>query len=293
MFVYSQGSCREAETATVSLFDGGYLHGDGLRATVRLYRGRPFDLEGHLKQLQREADALGLGRPPEPAKVREILVELFRLNEWGDRHTLADLRLSRANPRCDPDLLEDWRDCAPTLTIVMKPVPPEWSLWHRDGVSVQIVPPAYQRGSFPHLQTLNELPSIMARRGALAAGCAEALLTDPRGRILEGSASSLFLIRDGGLLTPPVRLGLTPRRARTRVLTAAQQLGHPCQEIAVDRPDLVTADEVFISCSAWEILPVIGLEKARLGTGKPGPVTRLLQKKYRQDVDAALAEKPA
>jgi branched-subunit amino acid aminotransferase/4-amino-4-deoxychorismate lyase len=293
MIVYLNGSFLDATEASISLFDGGYLHGDGLSATVRLYRGRPFDMEGQLNRFAEQLELLEFSWSPDPAQISEVITELLDRNQWTGHDAYARLTISRSNPTTDPLLLTGWRDQPPTFSLVLYSLPADLSIWQQEGIQVQMAKSTFARGNLPQLATLNMLPALLALRAAQAAGYREALLTDRRGKVLEGVSGSLFLVSQGLLKTPATRLGLLPRRARALVLAAAKRLGHTCEEVALDRGDLLTADELFLVCSVWEIVPVVGIEKARISDGKPGPVTRLLQKKYRQDVEVALAETPA
>jgi len=149
--------------------------------------------------------------------------------------------------------------------------------------------PPFARGNFPQLKTLNYLPAVMALRFAFAEGCQEALLTDRHGKLLEGSTSNLFLVRDGRLVTPPSRLGLLAGRTRALVLRLAPEAGLEVEEAAIERRDLLTAAEAFLSGSVKEIVPLVRADGAPVGGGRPGPVTRDLQQRYQRAVREHLA----
>jgi branched-subunit amino acid aminotransferase/4-amino-4-deoxychorismate lyase len=289
MLVYLDGQYLDAAAARVSLFDGGYLCGDGLFETLRLYRGRPFDLAGHLERLRRELDLLGFRWRPDLAELDHILRELAARNGLADRDARARLSVSRGARPGATLPLDGLDDLEPTISATVSPLPDAVSRWQADGLRAQLMRPVFARGNFPQLKTLNYLPSVLALRFAHAAGFEEALLQDRRGRILEGAASNVFLVKDGRLRTPHPRLGLLPGRTRALVLALARRLGRRVEEEAFALRDLLGADEAFLTGSVKEVTPLVGVDDAVIGDGRPGPVTREIQTRYRQDVEDALA----
>ncbi len=290
MIVYLNGSYVDAAAATVSLFDGGYLFGDGLYETLRLYRGRPFDLEGHLARLTRELELLGYAWRPDAALLGAVLRELAIRNGLADEDAHARLTISRGGAPERPLPLEQTAEIPPTVSAYLLPVPPEYAVWQRDGIAVSLMKPPFARGNFPQLKTLNYLPPVMALRFARAEGSQEAILIDRHGKLLEGAASNLFVVRGGRLITPPVLLGILAGRTRALVMQLAARLGHACEEAALERRDLLMADEAFVSGSVKEIVPVVRADGQRIADGRPGAVTVSLQKQYRQAVADSLAE---
>jgi len=290
MIVYLNGSYVDASTAKISLFDGGYLFGDGLFETLRCYGGRPFDLEGHLERLQRQLDLLSYSWLPDGGTIRVIIDKLAKENDLIDQDARVRVTISRGAPVGNPLEMFDLEDRETTFSITLVPLPKELPLWQREGVSVQIMKPFFARGNFPQLKTLNYLPSLLANRFAHASQCQEALLVNRQGQMLEGASSNIFLIREGTFCTPPPRLGLLAGRTRAMVLEAARKLGHPCQELPFDRRDLFTAEEVFLTSSIKEVVPVVYIDGSPVASGRPGELTLDLQKQYRQDVENALAD---
>jgi branched-chain amino acid aminotransferase len=290
MIVYLNGSYVDAAGATVSLFDGGYLFGDGLYETLRLYGGRPHDLEGHLARLARELELLGYEWRPQADLFRAVLGELAIRNGLADQDTQARLTVSRGGGPERPLPLERFGELPPTVSVFLLPIPAEYAIWQREGISVSIMKPVFARGNFPQLKTLNYLPPVMAQRFAHAEGNQEALLIDRHGKLLEGAASNIFVHRSGRLLTPPPVLGILAGRTRALVMQIAARHGTPCEESAIERRDLLMADEVFVSGSVKEIVPVVRVDGQRIADGQPGPVTLSLQKQYRQAVQDGLAD---
>jgi len=290
MFVFLNGSFLEASEASVSLFDGGYLYGDGLFETVRLYAGRPFRLEEHLRRLQRGLELLGFGWSPDLESVQAAVCELAARNGMADQDSRARLTVSRGGSAADLLPLANLEEIEPNFSIILSPLPAELAAWQQDGIQVKLMKSAFCRGNFPQLKTTNYLPSLLALRFTAEDSCPEAILINQRGQVLEGATSNVFLVRGEKLVTPPSRLGLLPGLTRALVLAAAEKLGFPAEEVACDRRDLVTADEVFLTSTVKEITPVVKVDGDRVGDGKPGPRTQALQQQYRQDVRNALAD---
>jgi branched-chain amino acid aminotransferase len=288
MIVFLNGKYRDAGAARISLFDGGYLYGDGMFETIRLYGGRPFDLAGHLVRLARNLEALGYAYRPSPLEIGNVIAELVRRNGLDGRDARCRLTVSRGGSPGDPLPLGDHGDLPPTVSVYLQPLDPALALQQRDGIAVLSMQAGFHRGDFPHLKTLNYLTTVTALRLAHAAGCQEALLVDGEGRVLEGATSNVFVVAAGALGTPPLELGLLAGRTRDMVLALAAADGLPCREAPVTTADLGRADEAFLCGSVKEIVPIVSVDGAPVGDGAPGPVTRSLQTAYRRGVLDAL-----
>lgn len=288
MIVFLNGKYLDAREARIGLFDGGYLYGDGVFETIRLYGGRPFDLEGHLGRLAANLAALDFAWRPEPAAVAAIVAQLVRRNGLAGRDARCRLNVSRGGAPEDPLPLEGLGDLAPTVSAWVEALGGHLPAWQRDGVPVALLREGFRRGNSPGVKSLNYLPTVLALREARRRGCAEALICDERDRLLEGATSNVFVVRDGRLATPPLSRGLLGGRTRALVLEAAARLGLPCAEADVTAADLAGADEVFLCGSVKEIVPVTAVDGAPVGGGAPGPLTRRLQEAYRRGVRDSL-----
>lgn len=288
MIVWLDGTCMDAAEARISVLDGGYLYGDGVYETFRVYEGRPFDLPGHLDRMARNLDALGFLWRPSEHEVLGALAEVLDLNGWRDRDVRARLTVSRGADLETPLPLSGHTDLPPTVSLFAQPVGERNARWRREGIGVLTMPAAFARGNFPLLKTLNSLPTVTALRRARAAGCDEALLVDVEGRVLECATSNIFLVEDGGLRTPPLELGLLAGRTRALVLEQADALGLETRDAAFDVETLKAADEVFLCGSVKEVVPVVAVDGSAVGDGEAGPVTRRLQDAYRRGVRESL-----
>lgn len=290
MIVWLNGRCTPAAEARVPLLDGGYLYGDGVYETLRVYAGRPFDLGGHLARMERNLEALEFAWRPDAAVLRAALAEVLAANGWEQVDARARITVSRGADPDDPMPLSGHRELTPTVSLVVRPAGDREAAWQRDGIAVLSMPAAFARGNFPHLKTLNSLPTVTALRRARAAGCDEALLVDAEGRVLEGATSNVFLVRGTALATPPLDLGLLAGRTRALILDLAADLDLTTREEAFTPADLAAADEAFLCGSVKEVVPITAVDGKRAGGGRPGPVTRRIQAAYRGRVLASLGD---
>ncbi len=281
MLVYLDGKFLPADQAQISIWDGGYLHGDGVYTTLRVYAGNPVELPAHWERLTLQARALEIPLDLSLETLGGIVAELVARNGLAEGDGRLRVTVSRGAPPDGSLPLTGLDRIRPTVLVTLVPVPDAIAAWQREGIGAVVLGPAYRRSHFPELKTLNGLTTVLALRQAARAGCREALLTTARGRLLEGAVSNLFLVRDGRLLTPAARGGFLPGLTRRRVLELARGLGTPAREASLYRRDLQEADEVFCASSVREILPVVRIDREPVGAGRPGPVTRTLQAAYR------------
>ncbi len=282
MHVHLNGRLVPAEAANVSVWDGGFLYGDGIYTTLRLYAGRPLDLTAHVARLNRMAAELELPVVLDEARSAAAIRELAAANGLAAADGRLRITISRGGGPGSGMPLSGLDAIAPTVLMTLVPVGPELAAWGADGIGVIVLDEAYARGNFPTLKTLNSLATLQALRRAAAAGCPEAILTGHGGRLLEGAVSNLFLVRGGELLTPAARDGeFLAGRTRERILRLAATLDVRAREAVLHTPDLAAADEAFVASSVREVLPVVRVDGAPLSDGRPGPVTRAVQAAYR------------
>ena len=282
MIVYLNGAYIDDADARIPLFDGGYLYGDGVFETLRLYGGRPFDLHGHLDRMNAQLERLEYRWRASPAKLRPIIAELASANGLSEADGRCRITISRGSRPGSPLPLLDHADIRPTVSVFLQALDPALERDQRDGLRLKVMHSEFARGNFPDLKTLNYLTTIMAMRTARAAGCAEALLVDDRGRVLEGATSNVFMINGNRLDTPPLELGLLAGRTRALLLEIAADSGLDCRETPFTVDDLAEADEVFICGSVKEVTPVVGLGDRPIAGGRPGRRTRQLHEEYRR-----------
>jgi D-alanine transaminase len=282
--VYLNGNFEPLEEARISVMDRGFLFGDGVYEVIPAYGGRLFRLEPHLDRLQDSLDGIRLGNPLGREAWREVLEELLRRNR------------DPADPRDDQSLyLQVTRGVAmkrdhafpiperPTVMAMSTPIPPPSPELARHGV--QAVRLADTRWQQCHIKAITLLANALLRQEALDAGAVEAILVRD-GLANEGAASNLFLVSDGVLRTPPKSAKLLPGITRDLVLELARRHDIPCREEDIPAGDLDRAEELWLTSSTREILPVTRLDGKAVGTGTPGPLWQRMTRLYQDYKDA-------
>ena len=273
-----------AARATISAVDRGFLYGDGLFETVRIYRGRPFALERHLRRLARSAHIFRIPFDPTPAYWGSRLRRVLRANKLLDRDAALRLTISRG---AGPIGLLPPTGLRPTALLLATPIDSRLAVAQTRGVALCFFPLRLVNSTLPSHKTLHYLPAVLGKIIAERKNAWEAAYVASDGTVLEGTTSNVFIVRDGGLVTPPLR-GILPGVTRTVLATIARRAHIRLSERPITPAELLAADEVFLTASTIEILPVVRVERRRIGDGTPGAVTRALQARYRQHVAATL-----
>jgi branched-chain amino acid aminotransferase len=281
MLVYLNGRFVPKEEATVSVFDHGFLYGDGIYETMRAYTGRFFLLERHLARLRCSADAVFLTLPMPIDKISAVLYESLKVNRLDEAYVRLHISRGPGEIGLDPGLCPD-----PTVVIVAKPFkayPPEY---YDRGVPVSIVKTRrnHPLALNPSIKGTNFLNNILAKIEANKAGAYEGIMLNWEGFVAEGTISNIFMVKGGVLRTPALSVGILEGVTRGLVLDLARNEKIPVQEAAFGPQELIGADECFITNSTMEIMPVTLIDGKPVGSNGPGPVTASLMKAYRHEV---------
>jgi branched-chain amino acid aminotransferase len=283
--------------ALVSVFDRGFLYGDSVYEVVRTYGGRPFELEAHLARLVRSAQRIGLA-PRWDA--RRTAAEIDRTLEasagedlpdpeaapWnvGERYVRVIMTRGSGELALDPALAVD-----PRAIVIVTPLRGPPARAYREGVKLAVagVRHAPPGATDPTAKTGARVDYVLAVRDARAAGAHEALLLDERGFVTEGASSNVFAVRGGRLETPPLAAGILEGVTRGVVVGLARAMGIGVEEASLRTADLQASEEVFITSTVREILPVARLGDHTVGSGRPGPVTARLHEAFRRRASGA------
>ena len=273
---YLNGKLVPREEANISLLDYGFLFGFGLYETVRAYDGKPFRLENHLARLRYSGDRLGI--KIYPALIREAVYEVIKANGFGQ--TRLRICVSIGEGEISPDL----DSCKiPTIAVIASEYKPPVLKKYQNGYKTVLS--SIRRNSFSpvtSLKSANTLESMLARRDAKDAGADEAFILNQKGYLTEAAGSNVFIVKDGVLKTPPYESGILPGVTRVVVFELAAQLDINIKEVNCRLADLLQADEVFLTNSLIEIMPVTVFDGKPIGNGKSGAVTRILMKGYQK-----------
>lgn len=278
MWIHLNGRLVAEEEACVSVFDRGLLFGDGIFEAMRAVAGRVFRLERHVRRLERSAGSIGLDLPWGSDRVGALIDELLESNRLSE----ARIRLTVTRGRGRPgDYIG--ADSPPTVFATAAPFQALPSRDYAEGVKISIA----TRRAIPHdsidasIKSISRLASVLARREARQKGDHEAILLDVAGCVTEGTASNVFLVERGVLVTPPAPDGSLPGITREAMLELAREAGRTTSEEPVPAGRLHAAEEIFLTNTSWGVLPVSRIDDRPVSGGRPGPVTSTFVDLYR------------
>ncbi|MFD0677133.1 MULTISPECIES: aminodeoxychorismate lyase [unclassified Paenibacillus] len=284
MKIYVNGTLIDEEKAVVSVYDHGFLYGIGLFETFRTYGGHPFLLQEHLNRLKAGCDQLGISYKPSAEQWQRIVQELLEVNQLGDAYIRFTVTAGR-------DLLGlpggDYAE--PSVIVYIKDLPARNEQLYRFGKPLQLLrlvrntPEGAER-----LKSLHYMNNILAKRELLNypwASNAEGLFADAKGNLAEGIVSNLFFVNKGRLFTPSLETGILPGITRAFLMRLAAEAGMRLEEGFYTWSDLLEADEVLITNSIQEIVPITSLfnvegQKVIVGNGNAGEWTTELMRLY-------------
>jgi len=281
MTIYLNGDYLPESEAKVSVLDRGFLFGDGIYEVVPVFGGRLFRIGQHLDRLERSLAAVRIAPPLDRAGWTAMLEELVARNPGEDRSVY--LQVTRGVARRDHAFPAD---ATPTVFAMVNPIPPPDPALLRDGVAAVCTPDT--RWARCDIKAITLLANILARQQAVEAGATEAILVRD-GYATEGAASNLFVVADGVIATPPKDTSLLPGITRDLVVELAAEHGLPVMESAIPESSLHAAEEIWLTSSTKEILPVTLLDAKPVGQGRPGPVWARMNGFY-QDYKRRLRE---
>jgi branched-chain amino acid aminotransferase len=272
MQIYIDGRFYDREEAKISVFDHGFLYGDGVFEGIRAYNGRIFRLQEHLDRLYDSAKTIDLAVPITKAEMTRAIIETLKKNN------LTDGYIRPLVTRGVGDLGLDPRKCPKASVIIIAVA---WGAMYGDlyEKGLKAISVSVRRNPAdalpPNVKSLNYLNNILGKIEANYKGGDEAIFFDTNGYISEGSGDNIFIVKNGVIFTPPT---LNNLRGITRavVLELAKSHGITLAEQNLGYFDMYSADEVFVTGTAAEVAPIVLIDGRSIGSGKPGPVTRQL-----------------
>ncbi len=285
-----EGRLSPPEEAVVPVLDRGFLYGDSVYEVVRTYRGRPFELQRHLERMDRTAQRIALALPARERIVKELQ---RTLDAAGNPESYARIIVTRGVGKFGLGLHN--AEGLNRLIILVRPLELPAPEMYERGLSMAVVktrrnPP---QALDPALKTGNYLNNILALREAHDAGCDDAILLDLQGRVTEATTSNIFFVQRGVMITPPLSLGMLEGVTRHLAIEVARGEGILVREEPHGPEALAAADEVFVTSTIREVMPVTSLsflesgeQKRVVGDGKPGPLSRRLLDAFRRRVDS-------
>jgi branched-chain amino acid aminotransferase len=288
--VWINGEYHDRSTAQVSVFDHGLLYGDGVFEGIRVYSGKVFRLQAHVDRLYDSAKAIWLEIPMQRQAMLEMVEEAVR------RSGVEEAYIRLVVTRGVGDLGLDPRKCAkPSIICIVDAI----SMWPLDryerGLScvTAATPISHRENLSPRIKSLNYLAHILAKSESINAGADEAVMLDSSGYVAEATGMNLFVVKGGTVRTPPQSIGILRGVTRDAVMELAREAGYQVEEYMLTRYDLYTADEVFLTGTAAEVIGVARLDGRAIGGGVTGPVTKELMRRFKELTrKEALAQAP-
>jgi branched-chain amino acid aminotransferase len=279
MLIYLNGALVPKEEARVSVFDHGFLYGDGVFEGIRVYAGKVFRLEEHVARLYESARTLELHVPMEQPEMIDAITRTVAANDKADAYVRVVVSRGPGDLGIDP------AKCArATVVIVVDAI----AMYPREAYDfgIDLVTSSVRRVPMesldPRVKSLNYLNNILAKLEAKNAGCLEAIILNHHGLVAECTGDNLFIVKNGRLETPAVTQGALEGITRRVVLEIAAELGIEAQETELALHDVYNADECFLTGTAAEIVPVVSADGRTVGDGRPGPLTRLIMAEFRR-----------
>jgi branched-chain amino acid aminotransferase len=277
--IYISGKFFPQEEAKISVFDHGLLYGDGVFEGLRSYRGKVFRLDQHIRRLYESAKAIWLQIPMSPDEMCDAVNESVSVNKIEDGYIRLVVTRGAGTLGLDPN-----RCSNPQVIIIADTI----ALYPRElyEKGLDIVTVSVQRNHpaalSPRIKSLNYLNNILAKIEGVQAGCMEALMLNHKGEVAECTGDNVFLVRGGVLQTPPLEAGILEGVTRDAVIEAARVAGIDVREMPLTKHDVYIADECFLTGTAAEVVPVVRVDNRVIGSGKPGPMTRDLEKRFKK-----------
>ncbi|MDQ6418611.1 branched-chain-amino-acid transaminase [Paenibacillus sp. LHD-117] len=280
-WIYLNGDFVSKEDAKVSVYDHGFLYGDGIFEGIRIYEGNIFKCKEHLDRLYDSAKSIMLDIPLTIDEMQAALVETIRRNELRDGYIRLVVSRGPGNLGLDP------RRCPSAFVIIIVEqlaIYPEEA--YRNGlVSVSVsqrrnIPDALN----PKIKSLNYLNNILVKIQANLAGVGEAIMLNAQGYVAEGSSDNIFIIKNNVVYTPPCYIGALEGITRAAIMELCGKLGYKLKEEPFTLHDVYVADEVFFTGTAAEVIAVREVDGRKIGSGQAGPITTHLLEQFRSIV---------
>jgi branched-chain amino acid aminotransferase len=275
--IYISGKLYDKEDAKISVYDHGLLYGDGVFEGIRSYGGKVFRLDEHLRRLWESAKAIWLTIPITREAMHQAVYDTLRVNKIDDGYIRLVVTRGAGTLGLDPNRTSD-----PQVIIIADHIALYPSELYQKGLEIVTVSVVrnHPASLSPRIKSLNYLNNILAKIEGLNAGCVEALMLNTKGEVAECSGDNVFLVRNGALFTPPNDAGILEGVTREAVIELAEEAGMEVRQTALTKHDVYIADEMFLTGTAAEVIPVVKVDNRLIGDGRPGKVTRDLMERF-------------
>jgi branched-chain amino acid aminotransferase len=282
MKIYLNGKLVPESAAKVSVFDHGLLYGDGVFEGIRSYSGRVFMLKEHVDRLYRSAKAIALDIPMTKQAMATAVIKTCKTNNTTDGYIRLVVTRGVGTLGLNP-----FNCKTPQIIIIAGNIQLYPEKLYKNGLSIITVGTVrnHPEAVNPSIKSLNYLNNILAKIEAINGNVEEAIMLNHNGYVSEATGDNIFLVQGGALVTPPVYAGILEGITRDVVMQLASDAGYEVRETMMNRYDLYNADEVFLTGTAAELIPVVDIDKRAIGNGKPGKVTKDLAARFKKFVN--------
>jgi branched-chain amino acid aminotransferase len=274
LFVYVDGELLPRSRATVSVFDHGLLYGDGVFEGIREYQGVVFKLKEHIDRLYESANYIRLDIPIRKEEMTDAVLQTLRKNNLRDAYIRLLVTRGVGDLGLNPTICKK-----PSIVVITEPAAPSQDP-RTNAIGKTTVISSIRRdpvdATSHEVKSLNYMNSILARWEAIEAGVDEAIMLDTRGFVSEATAENVFIVRKGQVATPSTNSAILHGVTRQKVIEIASALGFPVSEREITPFELINTDEVFLTGTLAEIVPVIKVNGRVIGSGKVGRVTAMI-----------------
>ena len=276
--IFINGQYFAKEDAKISVYDHGFLYGDGVFEGMRSYSGKVFRMQQHLDRLWDSAKAICLEIPMSPSDVEKAVNDTLQKNDIKDGYVRLVVSRGAGTLGIDPNKTSD-----PQVIVIADHITLYPDEFYRDGLEIVTASTIrnHPAALSPRIKSLNYLNNILAKLEGLKAGCIEAIMLNHKGEVAECTADNIFIVRDGVIITPPTDAGILEGITRDAIIELATQAGYTVRQAAMTRYDVYVANECFLTGSAAEVAPIVKVDGRAIGDGKPGKVTRDLMERFR------------
>ncbi len=284
MHVYLNNGIVPKSEARVSVYDHGFLYGDGVYETMRAYDGVVFMIDEHIGRLRRSAEMIRLLLPKDSDGIKKAIYETLIANNRKDAYIRLTVSRGYGPIGLDPDLCRD-----ATFVVIAEEMKGYPASMYKNGINIIIAGTRrnLREAINPRIKSLNFLNNILAKIEAKDAGAYEAVMLNSKGYIAEGTISNIFFVKEGVVCTPSTNCGILDGITRKIILDLAVREGFRVREGRFSSSDLFSASECFITNTTLEVMPVAKVDNVEFMTGE---ATRLLLRSYRKEVKAYVAD---
>jgi branched-chain amino acid aminotransferase len=282
MIVYVDGHFVNEEEAKVSVFDHGFLYGDGVFEGIKAYNGRIFALDEHVDRFYESAQSIQLELPLSRGEMKKAIIETVRRNNLRDAYIRPVASRGKGSLGLDP------RSCKKATVVVIVDAevrhPEDTGGTSLSQKGIKVITTTFRRNGpdvlSPRVKSTNYLNNILAKLQANAVGVQDAIFLNEQGFVCELTGDNLFIVKNSRVLTTPLWFGVLDGVTRRVILRIAREMGLEASEEPLTLHDLYTSDECFCTATRIEVAPIVWVDGRQIGNGTPGSVTANITKKF-------------